>query len=111
VAAPVWSKSDVDTHTSKLFSAEERNALKKRAEAEVAAMWGIVKAKLEKSKQNKEKEELAKELKRQEKQQQAKKQPKKRTCLVLSNTRRGWANVPRWGERQRRWLTALLPLP
>jgi hypothetical protein len=21
-------------------------------------------------------------------------------CLVLSNTRRGWANVPRWGERQ-----------
>ena len=34
-----------------------------------------------------------------------------RTCLVLSNTRRGWANVPRWGERQRRWLAALLPLP
>jgi hypothetical protein len=32
-------------------------------------------------------------------------------CLVLSNTRRGWANVPRWGERQRRWLAALLPLP
>jgi hypothetical protein len=34
-----------------------------------------------------------------------------RPCLVLSNTRRGWANVPRWGERQRRWLAALLPLP
>jgi hypothetical protein len=33
------------------------------------------------------------------------------SCLVLSNTRRGWANVPRWGERQRRWLAALLPLP
>jgi hypothetical protein len=32
-------------------------------------------------------------------------------CLVLSNTRRGWANAPRWGERQRRWLAALLPLP
>jgi hypothetical protein len=31
--------------------------------------------------------------------------------LVLSNTRRGWANVPCWGERQRRWLAALLPLP
>jgi hypothetical protein len=28
------------------------------------------------------------------------------SCLVLSNTRRGWANVPRWGERQRRWLAA-----
>jgi hypothetical protein len=34
------------------------------------------------------------------------------TRLVLFNTRRGWANVPRWGEqRQRRWLAALLPLP
>jgi hypothetical protein len=32
-------------------------------------------------------------------------------CLVLSNTRRGWANAPRWGERQRRWLAAPLPLP
>jgi hypothetical protein len=30
-------------------------------------------------------------------------------CLVLSNTRRGWANVPRWGQRQRRWLAALPP--
>jgi hypothetical protein len=49
-AAPVWSKSDVDTHASKLFSAEEVDALKKRAEAEVAAMWEIVKAKLKKNK-------------------------------------------------------------
>jgi hypothetical protein len=24
---------------------------------------------------------------------------------------RGWADAPRWGERQRRWLAALLPLP
>jgi hypothetical protein len=34
------------------------------------------------------------------------------SCLVtLSNTRPGWANAPRWGERQRRWLAALLPPP
>jgi hypothetical protein len=33
------------------------------------------------------------------------------SCLAMSNTRRGWANVPRWGERQRRWPAALLPLP
>jgi hypothetical protein len=31
--------------------------------------------------------------------------------LVLFNTRRGWENAPRWGERQRRWLAALLALP
>jgi hypothetical protein len=35
------------------------------------------------------------------------------SCLLfnLSNTRRGWANVPRWGERQRRWLASLLSSP
>jgi hypothetical protein len=31
--------------------------------------------------------------------------------LLCFLPRRGWANVPRWGERQRRWLAALLPLP
>jgi SHAQKYF class myb-like DNA-binding protein len=79
-AAPDWIYSDVDTHASKLFSAEKVDALKKQAEDEVEAMWDSVKEKVEKNKQDKEKKELvkeekklAKELLKQEKQQQAKK--------------------------------------
>jgi hypothetical protein len=83
-AAPDWSYSDVDTHTSKLFSAEEMDALKKRAEAEVEAMWGSIKIKLEENKQNKEEKELAKKLRKPEKQQQqqAKKQPRSKPTGV-----------------------------
>jgi hypothetical protein len=81
VVAPAWSYSDVGTQASKLLSAENIDALKSRAEVEVAARWSDVTIKLEKNRQSpslqkKQKQrlakELAKELKKQQQQQQKK---------------------------------------